>query len=324
MSDNKKGKAKSQNLPRARRGKRAPRKTSNTVGIAQAKVSRNTTRMSLGDAKSYGGGSKAIIHKTFGPGLEVKGMQYCVNVTTTASDSQLFTSGTASVTSINEVDLSPDALNGRLLALANLYARYRFTDVVWEYEPVCAATQSGGFVLAYASDPLVNNSTGVTYGALQQFQPSVCAPFRADKAVTLRMQYRGDDCWFTATDAATNAALRQCVQGTLFGAPSSSSIGAVNMGLIKIHYTVQFFSPVSTIGLTLRTEEEKKYLQECLKVYRAKQMELKESKESVQPVSIDRQSGYRAPPSSPANMSSASSSSTSSGVISSSQTKGWF
>lgn len=268
---------------------------------------------------------RACKHSNLGAGWSCSGTQFLCPVTTTASDSQLFsTTGTAS-SSINQVILNPDILNGRMALIARTFTRYRFRYVAFEYSPLVATSQNGGYSLAYSTDPVLSTVDSLSYSAVQELTPSIKGPFR--ERGMLEMRYDGDGSWFCEeTTEGTATGSRMVNQGVLLGYPSSSSIGAVPQGDLRIRYTIELFCPIPDLGFTVitRSREEAKAAKLAVSALRQKKDESKESKDSIRPVTMERdeRSGLRAPPSTPTMSSSTSS--TSSGVTSSSLSQGWF
>jgi len=269
MTDKKNRKAKSKNLPRRQRMTKSV-----SVPGSRKKASKSFSRVAVNtsrvDPTRFAEGP--ISHRTHGRGMRFVGVQVLQKIVTTASDSQLWT-GTAPAVAVtnNAILLNPDTLNGRLAVYANSYARYAFRSIRLEFEPLVATSQAGGCALAIVNDPqYLATAAVIDYTTIQDITPSVSFPFR--ERGSLSYKYDGDDLFFTEFDNATTAATRQTVQAVLIGYPSSSSIGAVTQGTIRIHYVIDMFQPVNTLNISLSglTVEEKNAVRAYAESVRAK------------------------------------------------------
>ncbi len=239
MSDNKKGKAKSQNLPRRARKQRpsqmktAGQKRRKKQGAAPIAVSTRTT-----DPLEFSEGP--VQHKKYGRGMRFTGRQMVTNLVTTASDSQLWT-GTAptAVASVNAIYLNPDVFNSRLALQASIYSLYRFTAIDFEYEPLVATTQAGGAALCVSLDPDTATSKVQSYSQVQEVSPSVKFAFR--EPAKLKYRYNGDELFYNRAVSATTADIRTSFQAVLIGFPSSASLGAITMGTLSMRYAIELY-----------------------------------------------------------------------------------
>ncbi len=261
MSDNKKGKAKSQNLPRRSRKQRPSAQSNRAKMPGKSRGQTRSAPIALSTKRTnptqFSEGS--ISHSRYGVGQRFVGVQQLTTLVTTASDSALFSNAApATRFTVNQIMISPDILNGRVAVFANTYARYAFRQIRLEYEPYVAMTQAGGAVLALVNDPATNSTAVPDYTTAQDIVPSVTFALREKASLTYH--YNGDDLFFTEYSTDGTAELRQVVQCALFGFPSSSSIGAVSMGQLRIHYVLDMFQPCNTLGVSLSglTPEEKK------------------------------------------------------------------
>jgi len=283
MSD-KKGKAKSQNLPRTRARKQRVNRVS-MPGKSKKRSDMSVTAVNTRRQNPTSFSEGTIVHPTLGRGQRFVGMQMLTNVVTTASDSQMWTgTAPAATLSINQILLNPDTLNGRLAVFANTYGKFVFRKIRLEYEPLVATTQAGGGAIAIVNDPYVGNYETISYSATQEAVPSVTFPFR-DRA-SLEYSYSGDNTYFTEYDASSSSTVRQTCQGVIIGFPSSGSLGATTMGLLRIHYVIDMFQPVSTLGISGLTTTQR----EKVKVFIAQlKCESKvEGKEAKEPLPLGR------------------------------------
>jgi hypothetical protein len=225
----------SRSAPRSVRMTTRPRVRRTGQNIAQSIVTHN-----MSSFRQDG----AVSHRTFGKGYRFSGEQLLFDLTTDATSIALFGSGVATPDTANTLSISFTTLGGRLALMSSLYSRYRFTSLDFEYEPLCASTQAGGFCLAYNADSYV--PTTLSYGDMTQFEPSVVAAFRSEKKVGLHVSYNGDECKYVTSPGSAASDVRLTAQGMLFGAPSSLGIGVFNQGLLRLRYVVEFYSPTSS------------------------------------------------------------------------------
>lgn len=206
-----------------------------------------------------------VSHPDFGDGIRVEGRQLMTDVTTTGGDNQLFAgTGTATAFSINAIQLSPDALNGRLALQARNYSRYAFRKVRLHYVPRVATSDVGQLVIGYTTDGAVANFAASSFAALTSCAPSMVSPFRV--AATMEVTYTGDLSWFTELDNASSAASRATVQGVFQGFPDLTSIGATQHGWIWIEYIVDLYGQNQDYGftVTVKSEEEEREVRKAL------------------------------------------------------------
>jgi len=209
-----------------------------------------------------------VRHPREGDGVVLCGCQPFQDVATDGSTNNLFTANTlATQNSANVIGISPDLLNGPLAAQANLHEKYVFTDIMWEYVSNVATSQAGSFALGYAMDGAPGAGNPTTFSTCRQLVPSVVAPFRADR-MFLHYHYDGTETFWTLADQSNTATSRQTIQGTLYGFPSASSIGAVTQGFINVWYRIELYQPTNSQGFTFSVEtlEER----EILKAIRAR------------------------------------------------------
>lgn len=313
MSD-KKGKAKSQNLPRRQR--KAKSSKSARVRLSQGSKTSNSSTVAVNvqrrNPATYSNG--VVTHPKYGKGMRFVGTQMLTNAVTTASDSQLWT-GTAPATTqtINFIYLSPDVFNSRLALQASTYSLYRFTDVIIEYEPLVATSQAGGFALCISADPFKATVAITNYATCQEIVPSITSPFR-EKA-TLHYHYDKEELFYNYAASATTADVRVSYQAVIAGFPSSSSLGALTMGTFRLRYVVEFYGETTNENLASLARcslAEQKLAIEAVQASRASSGGSSDGKEvrSLVPVPVTRQ------------VASGSTSSTSAGVVASTSSQG--
>lgn len=191
-----------------------------------------------------------------------------ITMNNTASDSSVWTSGTlASLAADNNainglILLSPDELNGRLAALANLYSQFVFRDIVIEYVSNCATTQPNSFALCYDRDAFYSAAALLTFSNVRSTQPSITIPFRTDRAY-FHYHYPGQEIFYQKTDTATSSGLRLTHQGALVAYADKAQGNVASLGYTNIWYVVELYNPVSTQAITLLslTPDEKRLVQ---------------------------------------------------------------
>lgn len=288
---NNKGKAKSQNLPRARKSRAKTSRTSpgskkqtKRASIAVSTVRSNPTTMALGPFRD----------REHGEGVRLSGIQL---LTVLAADSStnpiLFSTSSTAVCSVNQSVLSPDYLQGRLQSLALTYDRYRFRRVTYEYEPTCASTQTGAMILAFVQDGNANGVFTNSYANLTEVSPSKSIPFREKGSLDYR--YDGDRVWYTEVDTGSIAGARQTVQGILMGMPSVAGLNA-SFGVLRIHYVVELFGNVPYLGgvVSQASREERLLAGEyILKLREEKKSKGSSDGKEVSPVLVSRTSAVQ-------------------------------
>lgn len=204
-------------------------------------------------------------HKEYGPGgCLLRGRQYVCAITTTATNTFLLVQNGGADVAANEIVLSPDRLNLRLAAMATWYSLYRFRRVRISYMPVTAATDTGGFAMAYTPDGNFTSHSVMSYLGCINSTPSCWTAFRNE--CSLDITYGGDKVWYTEYIATTGADIRQTAQGVISAYPSATSIGAINHGHWFIDYELELFGPCTTLGfiLLVPTREKRDHFKKLL------------------------------------------------------------
>jgi hypothetical protein len=195
--------------------------------------------------------SGKVFHPELGGGVRVVGRQLLTKVATGAADLSLFvTNNVATALDVNTIQLSPDALNGRLALQARTYDRYCFRKVVLTYVNRVPTTQAGSFALGYVGDAGV---PATTFNAVTQMSPAIQASFLTPLArVEIVNDMTTTRTWYTTLDNTSVASGRLTVQGCIVGAPDVTSIGAITMGYIWVDYMIDLYQPTQDEGFTLR------------------------------------------------------------------------
>ncbi len=183
-------------------------------------------------------------------GCRLIGCQPFQDVTTDATTTNLLVDATlATQNNANSILISPDRLNGPLAARANLYDRFVFRDIIFEYVSLVATSQAGGMAMGVMHEGAALG-LATNFSTTRQIVPSVAFPFRTDRAY-LHVHYDGPELYFNAADTASLAGARQTEQYVFNAWPSVTSIGAVSQGFINIYYIIDLYDPVPSQGFTL-------------------------------------------------------------------------
>lgn len=239
---------------RARRNRRAAR-----VEMAGATGPSGFARLPA--ARSFSSGRSAAFavrnlprHADYGDGIVVSGCEVALSVVTGAA-ADFFLSSVATADTINSMKISPDKFNGRLALTARNYSRFRFRKLRVHFIPGLGTTNPGLATMGYSPDADVGTFATLSFASVTQMEPSVVFSLNAPVSIDL-IDYKGDQLYYTESDSATSAGIRQTAQGTLLGFPSSV-YGALIQGAIWAEYVVELFSPSVDYGFTMTRLEEK-------------------------------------------------------------------
>ncbi len=195
-----------------------------------------------------------VRHPEFGEGITVRGRQLMSDLLTTGTGTELFgTAGTAT-TSVNDIRITPDRLNGRLALTARTYSRYRFRNIKIVYMPRVATSDVGTYAMGLISDGVASSFATASFGAVASMSPNLVCSFR--KEGCLEYSYSGPKTWFTEYDGATDAETRLTTQFQLIGFPDATGIGATNHGWLWIEYTCELYQPTLDFGFTVQATSE--------------------------------------------------------------------
>jgi len=152
---------------------------------------------------------------------------------------------------INEIYINPAELGGtRLQQYANLYEKYLFDHLEFEYLPAVGTTQAGALILAYdrdISDPTPpSNEQGVRmYTAMEGARDG-----NVWSKHTVRARLQAPDAGYY-TNPVAGGDDRLAYQGQFYVAstvPTGLAAGSV-LGRLRIHYRCHFFVPQLEIAL---------------------------------------------------------------------------
>jgi hypothetical protein len=218
------------------------RLTSNSLSLPSAFVN------IIGNSTSYSETSKVLMPDLGLMPVNIIGTQPFADVVTAAASNNLFTNTTlATQQDPNTYQLNPDSFNGPLAAKANLYDKFIFRDLLFEYVSLVATSQAGGMSMGCLED---GTNPPTTFSMTRQVVPSVAFPFRTDRAF-LHYHYAGPQLFYNLTFIGSNESIRQTSQGAFVGWPSVTSIGAISQGFINVYYSVDLYDPVNSQGFTL-------------------------------------------------------------------------
>jgi hypothetical protein len=196
-----------------------------------------------------------------------------VTITTTASNSNLVVSATATASSANTVNLCPELLGDRVAYIGAMFQRFAFRKLRFTYVTRVGTAQVGSFAMAYSTDGGSNISPGPltqTYASIQSMDPCRIVPFRKEFDC-LDVSYTGERTWFVDPGNLTTEGGRQVYQGVLYAYPDVTSIGAVNQGELYIEYELDYYLPAAVdSSVTLRVlGGESTHLKEFLQLLRS-------------------------------------------------------
>jgi len=189
--------------------------------------------------------------------VNIVGSQPLSDVTGAVATPDVFTTGTLATSTANQIQLSPDSLNGPLAARANLDDKYVFRDILIEYFSSCATTQANSIALAIEED---GSGLGAptSFSTTRQIVPSVAFPLRADRCF-LHYHYRGPNLWWNLLDNATVAGSRSTVQCDLYGY-ASANLTVIVPGFINIYYSIDLYDPVLSQGFTMSVRKDERLI----------------------------------------------------------------
>jgi len=208
----------------------------------------------LGNSTYYNEDSSVMMPSLGICPVRVVGCQPLTDITGAVATADVFTTGTlATATSVNAILCCPDALNGPLAAKANLYDKYVFRDLLFEYVSTCATTQVSALALAFTEDA---QTLPGTFSTARQVVPSVAFPFRADRAF-LHYNYNGPKLFYNLTDNSGGPGQRTTVQGVLNGYPSAN-LTVISPGFINVYYVCELYDPVASQGFTVSVRRDER------------------------------------------------------------------
>lgn len=187
--------------------------------------------------------------------VRIVGCQPFQDVATAAASNNLLTANTlATQVSANQIQVCPDNLNGPLAAKANLYDKYIFRDLLFEYVSLVATSQAAGMAMSFSEDGL-QTSGALSFATVRQVVPSVAFPFRTDRAY-LHYHCAAPKLYYNLFNNSTAADSRLTVQGTFDAWPSITSVGAISQGFINVYYVCELYNPIPSSGFTLTVADK--------------------------------------------------------------------
>jgi len=187
----------------------------------------------------------------------IRGHQNYTNIQNGANGTQMF-----NVT--NAIPLSPDSLGTQVADLANHFNQYRFLKIGIEFMPSryvfrgadadTANTELRNlFAFGYEDDGVPTFT--VTFDNISTLQHQLITPvsgWPSRKQNTLQINIGKKGRWYYTKDAlSTDPAIRQTVQGIIYGEARSSISDATDYGKMQVHYEIQFKDLCPTQSVTL-------------------------------------------------------------------------
>ncbi len=218
-----------------------------------------------------------IRHKSGLNGVRISGTQpVCALVAVSGAADAFASIGGATVAS-NQLFISPDYFNGPLAAQANLYEKYRFTDITLIYETASATSVGGNYALAI-NPGVYGTGSGTTaagsYAAVLQVANSISFPPWAQQVVLHQHfppeETENDLFYVNATvGSGTTVEYRQFVQACVYGFPLANGASSYTTGIIRVQYTVELYNPMFSQGvtMTLQTDQELQLFKLLHKIY---------------------------------------------------------
>lgn len=194
-------------------------------------------------------------HETFGHGVVVEGCEVGLNVVTAAAASDFFTTSVATAATVNLLNVSPDAFNGRLALVARTYSRYRFRRLIIHFVPALGSANPGIAAMGYSPDGSVSGFATTSFAQTTQTEPSVVFSLNAPVSWDV-LRYNGTEMYWTEIDYGTAAGNRQTIQGVLAGFPSTNALGVLTQGVLWFEYVVELYAPSADYGFTMSRREQ--------------------------------------------------------------------
>lgn len=190
-------------------------------------------------------------------GIRVAGHQILANLQQTNTLGGIFTAvtGGATLESDSVISITPDAFNGRLAALANLYDKYLFRKLKIYFVPRVASTDVGSFMWALMFEGTTTFTP--TFASISQLKTSCLFQSREPCQLTAEgpSLQGAEEVYFCEQDAATLAGGRQTRQARLFGIADETGATGTNVqlrGAIMVEYVVDFYDSIADQGVTIR------------------------------------------------------------------------
>lgn len=188
-------------------------------------------------ATGYSAQSKFKVERStkFKDGVCISGEDHLEFVTIATS------SGTGSV--LNEIYINPSELGGtRLEKWAQMYEKYIFTDLIFEYLPACGSDSKGSIILAYDRD-ISDPTPAPNEQGLRQF-----TAFDGSKdgnvweRIVINAKIQAPDSGYY-TNPVVNGDDRLSYQGQFYVAVVVPSTADFTCGRLRMKYRVELFVP---------------------------------------------------------------------------------
>jgi hypothetical protein len=157
------------------------------------------------------------------------------------------------------IPISPDQMGQRVAEMADLYNQYRFVRLSFTYVPayyqggyVPTAQSTNLFAFGYEDDGVLTITP--TFNNVAQLRHNITTPalgYQMRSQNTLRCTSLSKKWYYTKNDTATDADIRQTIQGLLYGTAQSNITNVTIYGVIHVAYVVDFKEQCPTQGVTL-------------------------------------------------------------------------
>lgn len=196
----------------------------------------------VGYEEKFSISEKAFTHSKHGPGVRLTGRELIQLVGTPTG------STTPTGTTLMNWDVSPQNILGtRAAALSNLYEKYRFTLMQFEWDPEVSTSVPGKVILSYDPDCLDATPPASLAGvkALSSFSSAKITTVW--KPCAIRIADKEDTLYFT--NEAPNSDARFVYQGQFYLANAGASplnqsgSGSIPYGSVSLAFVLEFFKP---------------------------------------------------------------------------------
>lgn len=206
-----------------------PQKDSSLIATAQ----------NLGYEEKFSISEKTFVHPRHGPGVRLTGREIVQMV---APSTTIATGGV-----LMNWDVAPQNLLGtRAAALSNLYEKYKFRKMQFEWDPEVGSNETGKVILAYDPDCLDASPPASLAGLKQLSSFSSSKLSTVWKPCAIQIVDKEDTLYFT--NEAPNSDARFVYQGQFYlanGGVTTFTNGGqpLPLGSVSLSFELEFFKP---------------------------------------------------------------------------------